>query len=113
MNYPSTNAADAVILSNAEMTAEFFQPLISQTFLLDGGGEKPEPVELVSVTPSTRPVPEGFRVPFSLIFRAGSRTFYVPQGICTLIHEQAGRLEIFLVPIGPDAVGMQFESIFN
>jgi len=53
----------------------------------------------------------GFRAPFSLTFR-GPGEFVLPQRIYHLEHEEMGALTIFLVPIGPDGEGMQYEAIF-
>lgn len=52
------------------------------------------------------------RAPFSLIFR-GPLAPALPQRIWPLEHPALGTLEIFLVPIGPDAAGMRYEAIFN
>ena len=98
----------------AELTFETFSPLEGQTFALHYGGENAEPVVLHSVKSSPasfgRP---GDRTPFSLIFRAGSKEFFVSQGIFGLVHDQLGLAEIFLVPIGPDDTGMCFQAVFN
>jgi hypothetical protein len=41
----------------------------------------------------------------------------MPQAIYPLEHQALGRMEIFLVPIGPDPrgkrKGMQYEAAFN
>ena len=50
--------------------------------------------------------------PFSLLFR-GPFAPALPQRIHRLVHPQLGPLEIFLVPIGPDAAGARYEAIFN
>jgi uncharacterized protein DUF6916 len=52
------------------------------------------------------------RIPFSLVFR-GPLAPVLPQKIYALENEALGRLEIFLVPIGPDAESMRYEAIFN
>jgi hypothetical protein len=52
------------------------------------------------------------RAPFSLVFR-GPLSPVLPQRIWPLEHAAFGRLEIFLVPIGPDAEGMRYEAVFN
>jgi hypothetical protein len=49
---------------------------------------------------------------FSLIFRSGTQA-HVPQAIYTLRHPALGEMDVFLVPIGPDDVGMRYEAIFN
>ena len=52
------------------------------------------------------------RTPFSLVFR-GPNGPLLSQRIWAVEHEVLGRLEIFLVPIGPDAQGMRYEAVFN
>jgi hypothetical protein len=37
----------------------------------------------------------------------------LPQQIYSLDHASMGRLSIFLVPIGADAGGTQYEAIFS
>ena len=38
---------------------------------------------------------------------------FLPQGTYPMEHETLGRLEVFLVPLGPDAQGMRYEAVFN
>jgi hypothetical protein len=52
------------------------------------------------------------RQAFSLVFR-GSGGLYLPQQIYRLEHPALGGLEIFLVPLAPDAAGSRFEAIFT
>ena len=52
------------------------------------------------------------RAPFSLIFRGPLRPVLV-QHTWPLEHPALGRLEIFLVPLGPDGSGMRYEAVFN
>lgn len=76
-------------------------------------GEAAVALVLTEVTDLSRPEsPSPRRKPFSLIFR-GPRTPALPQRIWPLEHAAFGRLEIFLVPIGPDAEGMRYEAVFN
>jgi len=50
---------------------------------------------------------------FSLIFRSNSRS-HLPQAIYAVGHPKLGDLELFLVPIGPDAEGrMRYQAVFN
>jgi hypothetical protein len=52
--------------------------------------------------------------PFSLIFR-GSPDRPLDQRIHTIEHDRLGRLDLFLVPIGPgsDGRGPYYQAIFN
>ena len=49
---------------------------------------------------------------FSLMFQ-GPLAPFVPQGVRRLSHSQLGEMDIFLVPVGQDKDGFQYESVFN
>lgn len=49
---------------------------------------------------------------FSLFFR-GPLTPFFEQATYRLRHEKLGPLDIFLVPVGPDGDGMQYQAVFN
>ena len=49
---------------------------------------------------------------FSLFFHGPADSF-VSQGIHKLKHSQLGELELFLVPVGRDKNGFQYEAAFN
>ena len=70
-------------------------------------------LELIEATP-LRPPAEGSGVrgdPFSLIFR-GPPGGYLPQRSYRVEHERMDAADIFLVPIGPDELGMRYQAIF-
>jgi hypothetical protein len=67
------------------------------------------PLELSEVTEKNF-VPHAEQ--FSLIFRS-SASGYIPQGTYTFEHDKLGVFDLFLVPIGPDAIGMRYEVVFN
>ncbi len=54
----------------------------------------------------------GGRVPFSIRFGGPSQPI-LPQRIYALTHERLGRLELFLVPLAPDATGTRYEAVFT
>ena len=74
-------------------------------------------VELIAVTdlglepPAGAPAPQ--RRPFSLIFCDRSGEPFLPQRIYAVTHPTIGRLDIFLVPIGPGEGGMRYEAVFT
>ena len=68
--------------------------------------------ELIEVTDLGDASPGGARAPFSLVFR-GPLEPVLPQGIRRLEHAGLGELDLFLVPIGPDEVGMRYEAVFG
>jgi hypothetical protein len=90
----------------ATLTAEDFEPLLHERFSLGAQFE----VELVEVSVSDSPGPS--RRQFSLLFRGGPSP-PLPQGIHALEHATLGRLELFLVPLGPDRDGQRYEAVFT
>ncbi|MEP6731835.1 MAG: hypothetical protein ABJE10_14405 [bacterium] len=52
------------------------------------------------------------REPFSLIFRAPPQAV-VAQQLFRLEHDDIEPFEIFLVPLGPDELGMRYQAVFN
>ncbi len=49
---------------------------------------------------------------FALLFR-GPVQYFMPQGIHQLNHGSLGEIDLFLVPVGQDAEGYQYEADFN
>jgi len=49
---------------------------------------------------------------FSLVFRGPDQPV-LPQGTYPLGHAELEGLELFLVPLGPDGEGMQYEAAFG
>jgi hypothetical protein len=97
------------------VTAETFTPHVGSTFTVEPDASTRLPIELVSVSAlggAATGANAKRRTPFSLVFR-GARTPVLPQQIYRLVHESLGVLDMFLVPIGPDQVGMQYEAIFS
>lgn len=54
----------------------------------------------------------GHRAPFSVFFR-GPADRPLQQKIYRLEHDQLGTLDLFLVPLGPDAGGQRYEAVFT
>ena len=54
------------------------------------------------------------REPFAVIF-LGPLEPVLPQAIYSLMHEELGVLDLFLVPVGPDKdrTGIQYEAVFT
>ena len=61
----------------------------------------------------TRPTAAGPLSTYSLRFRTPGEMRFAPQGTYRVEHGELEPLEIFLVPLGPDANGMRYEAIFN
>ena len=96
----------------ASLTFGDFSGRVGETFRLEG----PPGVLALTLVEATdlarRENPGPRRSPFSLVF-LGPPTPLLPQGIRALEHASHGRLEIFLVPIGPDPAGLRYEAVFN
>jgi hypothetical protein len=98
------------------LTAETFTPRVGETFRItfpDGVLE----LTLVEVTPAAEEparaaLDAGLRAPFSIVFRGPSEPI-LPQQMYPLEHEELGELEIFIVPIGRDEQGVQYEAVFG
>ncbi|HTS11484.1 MAG TPA: hypothetical protein VMH00_05150 [Candidatus Limnocylindrales bacterium] len=70
-------------------------------------------VELVECRKLTLPGRAGAnREPFALLF-LGPTTPVLPQRIYPIEFTGLGTMDIFIVPIGPDSGGMQYEAIFT
>jgi hypothetical protein len=102
------------IVDLSRLTHADFAPYLHQKFRLDLGAVEPVELELVEVTAygavGTPPGPG--RQPFSLFFR-GPLSLRVPQHIYRVEHDEMGAIDLFLVPLGPDAEGMKFEAVFT
>ena len=95
----------------SELTHEHFAKELSSAFLLQHGGVSVE-LELVEANALAPAGVGSRRTPFSLIFH-GPRQPMLPQKIYPLEHDRLGRLEIFLVPLGPQGESMRYEAIFT
>jgi hypothetical protein len=101
-------------------TRQTFASHLGETFRLRLGPEETLELALVEATdlgggPATAtaaPPPGTARRPFSVVFR-GPPGVPLPQRIYRLEHDRLGAFDLFLVPIGPDAVGMRYEAVFG
>ena len=98
------------------LTHDHFEGRIGEGFELEVPDGPPLPLELVGVTVHASAGgrgPEGQeRQQFSLIFR-GPDLPVIAQGTYPLGHAELEGLELFLVPLGPDGGGMQYEAAFG
>jgi hypothetical protein len=97
------------------LTFDLFDGRVGESFEVSTDGVPAVTMELTEATESTEPGgpgPDGEeRRQFSLVFR-GPAGPMLPQAIYRLDHAELGELELFLVPIGPDAEGMRYEAAF-
>jgi len=97
------------------LTFDLFAGRVGERFVLAADGVAPSTLDLVEATESTElggTGADGVRRPqFSLVFRGGPEAA-LPQSSYRLAHADLGELELFLVPIGPDAGRMRYEAAF-
>ena len=97
----------------AKISEEAFRENLNTKFRVRA--EAPRPVELELVEVKSYDAAENAQrgmERFSLFFR-GPADICVPQGTYSLEHEKMGALDIFVVPVGRDADGFLYESVFN
>lgn len=95
----------------AALTKDQFEAHRGTTFVMRVGVEETVTVELVST--ESLPTPkDAKRGSFLVRFRAAEKRV-LPQQIYALEHPVLGTMEIFLVPAGPDAVGMRYDAVFS
>jgi hypothetical protein len=99
------------------LTVEAFQPRVGNTFRIRASPEQTIDAELIEARALVDPgrSPKGAsspRTPFALLFRTTLKGA-LPQAIYAVEHDEMGACDIFLVPVGPDAVGMVYEAIFT
>ena len=106
-----------------KLQASDFSKCLHQKFHIRVEGREPLETELIDVrshtgSPATRSPatrsdddPE-VRQPFSVLFR-GPADLQLTQGTFSLENETLGKLDLFLVTVGPDKEGMLHEAVFT
>ena len=85
-----------------------FAGCMGTTFRVHASEEGREAVTLIEVKELGS---SGPREQFSLVFRGGQGD-HLPQRTYRMEHEELGRMDLFLVPIGPDDEGMRYQAVF-
>jgi hypothetical protein len=97
------------------LTYDDFADRVGERFdvaVTDGEALRMELVEVTESSEAGGPGPAGEqRRQFSLVFR-GPAAPVLAQGSHRLTHDDLDDLELFLVPLGPDAEGMRYEAAF-
>ncbi|HET6230565.1 MAG TPA: hypothetical protein VFE05_10895 [Longimicrobiaceae bacterium] len=95
------------------LTLDAFRPHVGQPFAILVGEDRFMPAHLVAVQPlSNDGDTRRQRTPFSVLFR-GPAGGHLPQDLYRVQSEAMETMELFLVPLGPDADGMLYEAIFT
>jgi len=94
------------------LTRESFLPYLKQSFRVTPQiGEGFEAV-LIEISEIGSEQAGERRRSFSIVLRGPSER-PLDQQICRIEHPELGSLDLFLVPIGPDADGIRLEAVFN
>ena len=96
----------------AQLTLDDFVVHRNETFQVSGGDAALAVLLIEANALGAASAGPSGRAPFSLVFR-GPRDVSLEQRIHRLEHAELGVLELFLVPIGPDALGLRYEAIFG
>ena len=80
----------------------------SATLEEEGRGRGETEMELVETVQRESDVSEGF----TLLFQ-GSDDVFLNQQIYAFSHDKLGDFELFIVPVGKDEKGYQYEAVFN
>jgi hypothetical protein len=94
-----------------QLQSNDFAPFINQKFIINLDGIEPVGLELVKITESRYGPGIESRTPFSLEFLGPVSPQYLPQHIYRLEHGEMGKIDLFLVPHGPEGGRMRYEAI--
>ncbi len=97
-------------ITPADLKKSRFEPLLTSTFFVSEiATEASARIELplVMTTLRTRPAPPTYEQ-YSMLF-VGPTEPILPQGTYRLRHDQLGELPLFIVPVGRDDEGAQYE----
>jgi hypothetical protein len=99
-------------MSADPFTLARFEPLVGSGFTLWLDDATSLPTRLVDACACAGSgAAPGGRLPFSLTFEAPAEPA-LPQSIYRLEHPQQGAMDLFLVPIGRQPTGLQYEAVF-
>jgi hypothetical protein len=86
-----------------------FAKHINSEFHVHDPAAQPFPLKLIQVVPCAKTAQSEA---FSLLFQ-GPVAHFIPQGIHKINHVQLGEVDLFLVPVGKNEHGFEYEAVFN
>ncbi len=96
-------------MSLEKLISTSFTNQVNTEFQVQDDAANPFALKLIQVVERTS---SDRQETFSLFFH-GPATHFIPQGIRKLNHAELGEGEIFLVPVGKDKDGFEYEAVFN
>lgn len=94
-----------------ELTLATFEPLVGQVFTIASADDACIQATLIEAVSAGEKPMAGGRAPFSIVF-SGPGERILPQGIRRLEHETLGALDVFLVPLQPEAGAARYQAVF-
>lgn len=88
-----------------------FVPHLNSKFTIHADSEQIDSI-LINVDLKNAQGDDNNEMSFSIIFQTPKDTSLL-QRVYTVEHENMGELDIFLVPIGANVDGLQYEAVFN
>ncbi len=85
-----------------------FAACVGNTFRIHASEDRAEAVTLIEVKKLGS---SGPKEQFSVVFRGGQGD-HLPQRTYRMEHDALGRMDLFLVPLGPDDQGMRYQAVF-
>lgn len=94
------------------LNASVFQSLLGQDFLFHFSSEVTGVAQLQEVV--ALPNHHHYsRPPFSITLQTAETSREYQQGIYTIQHDAVGSIQLFLVPVGCNEKGLQYEAVFS
>src|SRR5688572_16873797 len=93
------------------LTASDFQSQVGKSFFIHFSNELTVAGQLRDVVDLPR-YADLERKPFSILLQTTQKDHYYPQAIYTVEHPVVGAMEIFLVPVACNEMGVQYEAVF-
>jgi hypothetical protein len=90
-----------------------FRACLEQAFDVRSGDVDPIPLTLAAVTELGAAYAPGMRRPFALVFLGPESPRHLLQGTYRLENATLGVLDVFIVPLGPQAGRMRYEAVFT
>jgi hypothetical protein len=95
-----------------ELTLATFADYVGDTFRIRISQDNAIEVTLSEATAAGEAPAPDQRAPFSIIF-SGPTDPILPQAIYAIEHDAIEAVELFLVPLQPDAGGARYQAVFN
>ncbi len=94
-----------------KLTIADFSARIGETFRLTHEQGQLD-LEVIAVDAVGAPPSEGLRQAFSVLLRGPAEPL-LEQGTRGFDHPELGKLDLFMVPLGPDETGQRYELAFG